>query len=184
MIYVFLAEGFEELEAIAPVDLLKRVGMINRQLGLQVQTVGVGGKTVVGRSGIAVTCDITEDGVDAQACTAVILPGGPGRGNLARSRVVLQTIEAVARHGGLLAAICGSPPILGKHLAGRKACCHDSVEDEITNAEIVYDPVVTDGNVITSRGAGTSIAFALAIAEYLAPAETVKELARQIVYER
>jgi len=184
MIYVFLADGFEELEALAPVDLLRRVGTINKELGLNVQTVGVGGKAVTGRSGITVTCDITEDEADIQACTDVILPGGPGRVNLAKSQVALKSIEAVAQRGGLLAAICGSPPILGKHLEGKNICCHYSVKDEITDAKILYVPVVTDGNVITSRGAGTSIDFAMAIAEYLAPAETAAELARQVVYER
>ena len=177
MIYVFLADGFEEMEAIAPIDLLRRAGV-------DLQTVGIGGKIVTGSHGVTIACDITEDEMDAGRCTGVILPGGPGRAKLGESPVVLNTLKAVASKNGLLAAICGSPPILGQagYLHGRKACCYPGFEDQLLGAQVVFDPVVVDGNVITSRGAGTATKFALACVHYLASPEKAAEIAGQIVY--
>jgi len=175
MIYLLLADGFEELEAVAPLDILRRAGV-------KVQAVGIGGKTVVGSHGIPVICDITIDRADAQNCEGVIIPGGPGRVKLAESFAVLELLRVAAERGALLAAICGSPPILGQqgYLRGKKACCYPGLEDGMQGAEVVFDPVVTDGNIITSRGAGTSVLFGLAIVEYLVSPERAKEIAAQI----
>jgi len=179
MIYVFLADGFEEMEAMAPIDLLKRAGV-------DLQTVGVGGKAVTGRSGIAVTCDITEDEMNTTDCAGVVLPGGPGRTRLADSPVVMETLKVVSQSNGLLAAICAAPSILGQAglLKGKKACCYPGFEDELAGAEIVFAPVVTDGNVITSRGAGTATEFALSCVSYLVSPEMATMIAEQIVYGR
>ena len=175
MIYLFLADGFEEIEAVTPLDILRRAGV-------KVQTVGVGGKTAVGSHGIAVTCDITIDKADAQTCQGVVLPGGPGRNKLAESFAVLNTLRVAAERGALLAAICGAPPILGAqgYLRDKKACCYPGYEDKLIGAEVLFDPVVTDGNVITSRGAGTAAAFGLALVEYLVSPEKAREIAEQI----
>ncbi|MCL2300722.1 MAG: DJ-1/PfpI family protein [Firmicutes bacterium] len=175
MIYLFLADGFEELEAVAPLDILRRAGV-------EIQTVGVGGKTAVGSHGIAITCDITLDRLDAEGCRGVILPGGPGRTGLAESFGVLEMIRVCAQHGAMLAAICGAPPILGEqgYLRGKKACCYPGYEDKLLGAEVLYDPVVTDDNIITSRGAGTAVAFGLAIAAYLVSPEKAREIAAQM----
>jgi len=175
MIYLFLADGFEELEAVAPLDILRRAGV-------QVQTVGVNGRTAVGSHGVALTCDITIDRADARSCDGVILPGGPGRAALAESFAVLELLRIAAERGALLAAICGSPPILGQqgYLRDRKACCFPGYEDQLLGAEISYDPVVVDGNVITSRGAGTAVLFGLALVEYLVSPEKAREIAAQI----
>ena len=177
MIYVFLTDGFEEMEAIAPIDLLRRTGVV-------LQTIGIGGKSVTGSHGITITCDITEDEMDAANCDGLILPGGPGRTKLAQSPVVMDALKAVSQRGGLLAAICGSPPILGQagYLQGKKACCYPGFEDQLTGAQVVFDPVVVDGNIITSRGAGTATEFALACVSYLASPEMAAKIAEQIVY--
>ena len=175
MIYEFLAEGFEELEAVAPLDLLRRAGV-------QVQSVGIGGRTVTGSHGISVQCDITPEEINREACEGVILPGGPGRSNLAKSPELLELLRLVSQRGGMIAAICGAPEILGRLglLEGRRACCFPGSEKDLAGAEILDDPVVVDGNVITSRGAGTAILFALALVEYLASPEKAKEIAAQI----
>ena len=175
MIYLFLADGFEELEAIAPLDILRRAGV-------EVRTVGIHGKTATGSHGIAVTCDITIEKADAQACAGVILPGGPGHVMLAESFAVLNLLRVAAERGALLAAICAAPGILGQngYLRGRKACCYPGYEDKLTGAQVCYDPIVIDGNVITSRGAGTAVAFGLALVEYLVSPEKAREIAAQI----
>ena len=179
MICIFLAEGFEEMEAIAPIDLLRRAG-------IEVQTVGVGAKTVMGSHGISLVCDIADSEINSGECDGVILPGGPGRTKLAESPVVRNMLAAVSKRGGLLAAICGSPPILGEqgYLRDRKACCYSGLEDGLTGAQVLFDPVVIDGNVITSRGAGTATQFALALVEYLVSPEMAAEIAAQIQYGR
>ena len=175
MIYEFLAEGFEELEAIAPLDILRRAGV-------EVQAVGVGGRVVTGSHGIAVTCDITVDEMDREACEGLILPGGPGRINLAASPDVLEMLKRVSAKGGMIAAICGAPELLGLHgcLEGKRACCFPGSEKDLFGAQVLYDPVVIDGNIITSRGAGTAILFALALVEFLVSPEKAKEIAKQI----
>jgi len=175
MIYEFLAEGFEEMEAIAPLDILRRAG-------IQVQSVSVGGRVVTGSHGIAITCDITLEEMDREACEGVILPGGPGRANLAVSPDVLELLKRVTEKDGMIAAICGAPEILGLHgyLEGKRACCFPGSEKDLVGAQVLYDPVVVDGNVITSRGAGTATLFALALVEYLVSTEKAKEIAAQI----
>jgi len=175
MIYEFLADGVEELEAIAPLDILRRAGV-------EVRTVGIGGKTATGSHGIPITCDITIDRIDAQACEGVILPGGPGHVKLAESFAALELLRIAAERGAMLAAICAAPSILGQqgYLRGRRACCYPGYEEKLLGAEVSYDPVVADGNVITSRGAGTAVLFGLALVEYLVSPEKAREIAAQI----
>jgi len=178
MIYEFLADGFEELEAIAPLDLLRRAGV-------DVQSVAVcraGGKTVTGSHSIVVTCDIALDEVDREAIEGVILPGGPGHAKLAESGDVLECVAVAAKRGGLLAAICAAPCILGQngYLKDRRACCYPGYEKDLFGARVLHDPVVRHGSVITSRGAGTSIPFALAMIAYLKSTELADKIAGQI----
>ena len=181
MIYILLADGFEEMEAIAPIDLLRRVGAAPCA-GVDLRTVGVGTRTVTGSHGIPIACDITLDEVNQDAIEGIILPGGPGHTRLAESSAVQELVSIAARNKKLLAAICAAPSILGLwgYLKGRRACCYPGYEDKLTGAQVVYDPVVTDGNVITSRGAGTATQFALALAEYLATPQKAAEIAAQI----
>jgi len=175
MICEFLADGFEELEAIAPLDILRRAGV-------EVKTVGIGGKAVTGSHGITLQCDIMPEEIDREALAGIILPGGPGRANLAKSLDVLEMLRVVSQRGGMIAAICGAPEILGLngYLAGKRACCFPGSEKDLLGAQVCYDPVVTEGNVITSRGAGTAVLFALALVEYLVSPEKAHEIAAQI----
>ncbi len=164
MLYLFLAEGFEELEAIAPLDLLRRAN-------INVETVGLGGRVVTGSHGIAITCDAVanDDWTPGNAFQGVILPGGPGHAKLAESPAVLAAIRRADSEGKLLAAICAAPSILGTLgcLRGRRAACFPGYEGSLLGAEICFDPVVWDDNVITARGAGAAVMFGLALVGYM-----------------
>ena len=130
MIYVFLANGFEEIEALAPVDILRRAE-------LEVKTVGVGGKTITGSHGITVTADIEEKDVTTDDMKLMILPGGmPGTLNLEKSPIVTTCAEYCAKNDIYLAAICAAPSVLG-HLGllnGKEAICFPGYEQELTGA--------------------------------------------------
>lgn len=174
MIYVFLANGFEEIEALTPVDLLKRAGY-------EVKTVAVGeGNTVVGAHGITVAADLKETELCRFEPEAVILPGGmPGTVNLEKSSVVLLTVNDCFKRGGLVCAICAAPSILGKIglLNNRAATCFPGFEEYLDGAKISDARVIRDGNVITAKGMGCASEFALAIIEALAGKTKADEVA-------
>ena len=156
MVYVFLAEGFEELEALAPVDVLRRGGV-------EVKTVGVSGIDVTGSHGISVRCDIGIDEATFENLNAVILPGGmPGTVNLEKSDKVMTFVDYTAQNGLVLGAICAAPSILGHKglLVGKRATCFTGFEKELKGATVVNEPAVRDGNIITSWGAGGAFDFA------------------------
>jgi 4-methyl-5(b-hydroxyethyl)-thiazole monophosphate biosynthesis len=157
MIYVFFANGFEEVEAVATVDMLRRAE-------LEVCTVGVGGVKVAGAHGIVMDCDLADTQAHAdEALEAVVLPGGmPGTLNLEKSQVVQQFIDYAVAHGKLVAAICAAPSILGHKglLEGKEATCFP----ELYGAKLSDRFVCRDGQFITGRGAGVAIDFGLAIA--------------------
>ncbi len=173
MIYVFLADGFEEIEALAPVDLLRRAGVA-------VQTVGITGKTVTGSHNISVTADILpEEVVLNEAVQAVVLPGGmPGAKNLDADETVSRAIAFAAEKGKLLCAICAAPFLLGKRglLQGKKAICYPGFEKDLTGAEISEQSVCRDGNIITAKGMGVATEFGLKIVEALSDEETAAQL--------
>lgn len=155
MIYVFLANGFEECEALAPVDILRRGG-------LDVKTVGVGGKTVSGSHGIPVVCDITEDEAVTDGLEAIVLPGGmPGTLNLEKSNSVQRFIDFAVQNGLIIGAICAAPSILGHKglLRGKKATCFPGFEKDLIGAEFSDVSTVRDGNIITAFGAGAAFDF-------------------------
>ena len=159
MIYVFLADGFEELEALAPVDILRRGG-------LNVKTVGVGDKTVCGAHKIPVVCDITEGEAATDGLEGIILPGGmPGTLNLDASQAVHSAVDFAVSHQKLVCAICAAPSILGRKglLSGKKAIAFPGFEKELEGAIISKDPVVKDGVFITAKGAGVAVDFGLEI---------------------
>lgn len=159
MIYLFLANGFEEVEALAPLDLLRRAG-------LAVTTVGVGGETVVGAHGIAVTADLPDVLYRDAKPEMIILPGGmPGTKNLDASRVVESAIRAAASNGAYLAAICAAPSILGKrgYLRGVRATCFPGFEGQLEGALLTPGKVVRDGKIITAVGMGAATEFGLAL---------------------
>ena len=173
MIYVFLADGFEEIEALAPVDLLRRAGVA-------VQTVGITGKTVTGSHNISVTADILpEEVVLNEAVQAVVLPGGmPGAKNLDADETVSRAIAFAAEKGKLLCAICAAPFLLGKRglLQGKKAICYPGFEKDLTGAEIAEKSVCRDGSIITAKGMGVATEFGLKIVEALSGEKTAAEL--------
>ena len=155
MIYTFLADGFEELEAFAPVDILRRVKV-------EIKTVGVTGQTVVGASGIKTQCDLSIDEADESNLDGIILPGGmPGTENLFKNEKVKNIVKNCAKENKLIGAICAAPIILGRLglLKGKKACCYPGFEKELEGAEIVSDRVCTQGNIITGKGPGACIEF-------------------------
>lgn len=179
MVYVFLADGFEELEALAPVDVLRRAG-------IEVKTVGVTGKNVSGSHGITVECDITANEAVFEDLDGIILPGGlPGTTNLEADETVQKFIDYAAQNGKIIGAICAAPMILGHKglLQGKNAVCFTGFEKELTGAHVLDRPAVRDGNIVTGWGAGGAVDFALL---YLAAIsddnELDKKLARNMRY--
>ena len=172
MVLVFLANGFEEIEALATVDLLRRAE-------LDVTTVGIGGRLIRGSPGITVVADVEEDQFSMYGVAAIVLPGGlPGTLNLEKSEVVQGVIDYAVENRLLIAAICAAPSILGHKglLAGKAATCFPGYEQELTDAVISPDVVAVDGSYITAKGAGASIPFALAIISRLVSPEQAKRL--------
>ncbi len=173
MIYLFLAQGFEEIEALTPVDVLRR-GKAD------VVTVGVGGRTVRGSHGIVVGADISDDEIKSfNGVEAVILPGGmPGTLNLEANATVQKAIRYCAENGLLIGAICAAPSILGHAglLENRHAVCFPSFELELKGSIATDDFVCRDGNIITAKGMGVSLEFALKLLEALKGPETAEKV--------
>ncbi len=181
MIYLFLAEGFEEIEALTPVDLLRRAG-------LQVSTVGIGAKNVRGAHSINVEADITEkealSALESGNVEAVILPGGmPGSINLDESKTVDAFLAYAKEKNIPCAAICAAPMVLGKRgmLRGKKAVCYPGFEKYLEGAEIVDAPAVLDGNTVCGRAMGSASQFSLLIIELLLGKEKADEIKKAII---
>lgn len=176
MIYMFLADGFEEVEALCPLDILRRAG-------LEVTTVGIGGKDVIrGAHGIIVHADIPDVMYRDSSPDMLILPGGmPGSKNLDESRIVDSALRAASRKGAYLAAICAAPMVLGKrgYLEGKRAVCFPGFEEYLTGATVdVENTVVRDGNIVTAKGMGAAFDFGLELVRCFkddGTAEKVKE---------
>lgn len=174
MVVVFLANGFEEIEALATVDVLRRGG-------LTVRTVGIGGQTIPAAHGITVTADQSDSQPlpSRDEIEAVVLPGGlPGTTNLAASAVVRSCVMNAREDGRLICAICAAPSVLGEWglLKGCKATCYPGYEDALTGATVVKDSVAVNGDCITAKGAGVTIEFALAIVSRLVSPEKAREI--------
>jgi 4-methyl-5(b-hydroxyethyl)-thiazole monophosphate biosynthesis len=158
-----LAEGFEEIEAIAVIDILRRAN-------IKVDVVGVEDEVVAGRNGIKVLCDKIITDVKPEDYDGIVLPGGnPGYKNLENNQQVINIIKSLNGRGKLVAAICASPTILEKIgiLEDKKATCYPTMKDKIKN--FVNERVVVDKNIITSQGPGTAIEFALEIVRFFNP---------------
>jgi len=177
-VVVVLAEGFEEIEATTPVDVLRRAG-------LEVVVAGVGSKAVRGAHGLTYQCDTTLEEIKSTPA-AIVLPGGlPGAENLGKSGSVKELTLKVHKSGGICAAICAAPPLtLGRYglLDGRQATCYPSFEKEFgPSTKHSEDRVVVDGNIVTSRGPGTALEFSLKLAALLAGASTSDEVQGQML---
>ncbi|MBR4206751.1 MAG: DJ-1/PfpI family protein [Clostridia bacterium] len=180
MVLLFLAEGFEEIEALTPVDILRRAGF-------DVKTAAVGGKkVVVGSHGIPVTADIAAE--EALAMTdeleAVILPGGmPGAKNLDADSSVDQIVRTAAEKGILLAAICAAPLVLGRRglLAGRRATCYPGFEKELSGATVTGGRTEIDGPFVTGCGMGAATEFALALLSTMKGEEAAQQMRASVL---
>ena len=179
MIYMFLANGFEEIEALLPLDLMRRAG-------IEVNTVAVGGKMpIYGAHEIRISPDIYEAAFDHtnKKIDCIILPGGmPGTTNLDESPVVQRAIDRALKDDALICAICAAPMILGKRglLKGKKATCFPGFEKYLEGAEI-GGRVVRDGNIITAIGMGAAMEFGLEIVAALKGREAADKLAAAVL---
>lgn len=162
--YILLAEGFEEIEAFTPVDVLRRAGV-------QVHTVGVGGRTVVGGHDILTVADMDGEGFELpQEADMVILPGGGvGTANLAKSGMVERVLRQANERGLYMAAICAAPTVLHKYgyLRGRRATAFPDVQEQLTDSLVTGGAVEVDGRIITARSMGVALAFAHTLAVLL-----------------
>ncbi len=173
---VVLADGFEEIEAVTPIDLLRRAGVT-------VEVAGLKGTTAKGARGVAFGCDTVFD--PEGDWDALILPGGgPGAQRLSESDTVRRAVERSLKRGTWLAAICAAPAaVLGKHgfLQGKQFTGYPGTEADGFGGRYVVEPVVVDGRLITSRGVATASAFALTLVEKLAGTAKAAEVARAVL---
>ena len=178
MVYLLLGTGFEEVEAIAPLDLMRRAG-------IEVLTVGVTSKTVVGGHGIGIEADITIDQMDLTNLEMIILPGGLGGvASVRASQPALDALRFAWKNGKYVAAICAGPTVLADlHITdGRNATCYPGCESGMGSAKLVSGAsCVRDGKLITGTSAGCAIPFGLALVEALKGKETSDKIASQIV---
>ena len=177
-IITVLAPGFEETEAITFIDLLRRAGITVTMLGLE-------SRDVTDSHNITIVTDkLLAD--FKEAFDGIVLPGGmPGAKNLANSARLLDLIRETHKQGGLCAAICAAPIVLGKAgiLAGHKATCFPGFEKELVGAQFIEEAVVRDRNIITSRGVGTAIPFALALISFLVNSYVAGKVGAAILYK-
>lgn len=179
MVYLFLANGFEETEALCPLDLLRRAGV-------NVMTVGIGGDHIMGSHGITVQTDLTDALFRDGNPEMVILPGGmPGARHLDECRTVDIALRSAAQNGGYLAAICAAPMVLGKrgYLKKKEAICYPGFEDTLEGANLSDKKVVTDGKIITAAGMGVALEFGLALVTALKGPEMAEKLRASILAE-
>ena len=180
MIIEFLADGFEEIEALTPVDILRRAGC-------DVKCVSVNKtKTVVGAHGIKVEADITAEEAERLALSPemIILPGGmPGAKNLDESEIVDAFIKKAEKNGSYLAAICAAPMILGKRgiLSGKRATCFPGFEDRLEGAQYYDCDVIRDGEIITGRAMGAATEFSLELVDAIKGESAAKEMREKIL---
>ena len=178
MVYVLLGTGFEEMEAIAPIDLMRRAG-------IQVLSVGVTGKTVYGSHGIGIEADILLDELDLTDLEMIVLPGGLGGVASARaSEGTLNALRFAWENGKYVAAICAGPTVLADlHITdGKQATCFPGCEGNMGSARMVSDSAcIRDGKLITGTSAGCAIPFGLALIDALKGSDTANAIAKQIV---
>lgn len=179
-VYVFLAEGFEEMEAVTPVDLLRRVGVDAKFVSV------TGNKAVTGAHGVTYQADLLFEEIENDA-DALVLPGGmPGTRNLQAHAGLAELLVAQYEAKKWVCAICAAPMVLGSLgiLMGRHATIYPGMEEYLVGAEPMKDEVVVDGNVVTSRAPGTAIPFALELAELLTDEKTAADLTKDIVFRQ
>ena len=179
MVYMFLTEGFEEVEAIAPLDLLRRAGV-------SVETVSVNPdrNSVKGSHGIYVMADKSINDIEPQNAEMLIFPGGPGTGSYLESEKLMKILDEAVSSGKRIAAICAAPAkLLGAkgYLKGRNATCYPGLENLLEGAVFTPVDVITDGNFTTSRGMGTAAEFGIELIAVLCGREKALEIRKSVV---
>lgn len=179
MIYAFLAQGFEEVEAIAAIDVIRRAE-------IDICTVGVGSKIITGAHGMPIICDLEDSNVfTSEELDGILLPGGmPGTLNLENSDKVSEFINYAAKNDKLICAICAAPSILGHKgmLKNKTAVCFPGFEDELEGANVSENFVETDGNIITAKGMGSAIEFGLAAVKKIKGEEFANVMKKSLQY--
>ncbi len=180
MVYLFLAEGFEECEALIPLDIVRRAN-------IEIKTVGISGKTVSGSHNISVVCDTVIDDIEfTDDISAIILPGGmPGTLNLKANKKLEQFILTANSKGILISAICAAPLILGNLglLKEKTAVCYPGFEDELAGAKISSNTVAVCDNIITAKGVGAAFEFGFEILNKLTcDSDSTNNLKKSMIY--
>lgn len=179
-VLIFMAEGHEEIEALTVVDLLRRAGIDICMVSI------TGDKKVTGSHGITTVCDKLIETVNFDDADMLVLPGGmPGTINLGECELLMDQVHGFNTSKKGLAAICAAPTVFGKAgiLRGKKATCYPGMEADLKGADVSTDAVCHDGHIITSRGMGTAIPFALEIIRTFQGDEAAEKLAKSIVYK-
>jgi len=180
-VLVFLADGFEEVEALSPVDLLRRASV-------DVEVVSISDELcVTGARKIKVLADRKLSDADFENAKMLVLPGGmPGTINLEKCDPLMKKVDQFVNEGKYVAAICAAPTILGHRglLRDKNACCYPGMQDQLEGANVSYEEVTVDNNIITSRGMGTAANFALKLVELMVDKATAENLAKAVVYQQ
>ena len=179
-VYVFLATGFEEIEALTVVDILRRDKIEAVMVSVENEV------CVTGSHNITVKADLSYEEADFEDVDMLILPGGPGHTILGEHAELAEKIKAYNLSRKRIAAICAAPSILGKLgvLIGRKAVCYPGYEKDLRGAHVLKEEVVTDGNITTSRGVGTAIPFALELVKLLDCETEAGAMKSKIIYRQ
>ena len=180
-VYIFIADGFEEIEGLTVVDILRRAGV-------DIQMVSImGTRQITGSHGIRLETDLVFEDADLKNAVAYVIPGGmPGTGYLGAHKGLCALLCEAKKKGTLIGAICAAPSVLGDLglLQGEKAACYPGFEDRLTGAQVLHEEVVESGQVITSRGMGTAIPFALALTARLKGEQAAAQLGAAIIYRQ
>ena len=164
MLYILLANGFEEIEALATVDIIRRAN-------IDIRTVGIGANCIKGSHNISINTDVNINDIElTDDIDGVILPGGiPGTPNLEANEKAMALLKFAYDSGKLVASICAAPSIFGHlgFLDGVNATCYPGFEKDLRGAKVSSKACVTDNNIITAKGAGVSFQFAFAIVDYI-----------------
>lgn len=173
---LLFADGTEEIEALVPVDILRRAGAC-------VDVIGVGASEPIGSHGIGIKADMMLDDAELLSYDMIIIPGGmPGTTNIEQTGIA-ELLKKADADGKLIAAICAAPMILGRAglLCGREAICYPGFEKYLTGAVISEKSVVADGNIITAKGMGVALEFALELTKALYGKEKAEEIASSVM---
>ena len=176
---IFFATGYEEIEALTVVDILRRAGEEITMVSITDE------RSVTSSHGVEVTMDKVLSEVNFDETDVIVLPGGmPGTKNLEACEALMEQVDAFVKAGKTVAAVCAAPSILGHrgHLKGKMACSFPDMESQLEGADVKQEPAVIDGNIITGRGMGAAIPFGLAILEKLQGKEAADAMAAKIVY--